>query len=59
MIGSDGGQPAIQTAPTSLMYSLPDASGLRRSAKLHRAFRLSPAHNAHRREGLQAASKDT
>ena len=59
MTGSIGRQPAIQTAPTPPICSPPDAPGLRRSAKLHWAFKLSPAHPAHHRDGLQAARKST
>ena len=58
MMGSIGRQPAIQTAATSEISNLPDATGLRRSAKLHRAF-TRPAHPAHRRDGLQAAGLHT
>ena len=49
MMGSIGRQPAIQTAATSEISNLPDATGLRRSAQLHRAF-TRPAHPAHRRD---------
>ena len=38
MMGSIGRQPAIQTAATSEISNLPDATGLRRSAKLHQVF---------------------
>ena len=58
MTGSIGRQPAIQTVPTSLICNPPDAPGLRRSAKLHRAF-SGPAHPAHRRDEQQAARKNT
>jgi hypothetical protein len=58
MVGSIGRQPAIQTAATSEISNLSDATGLRRSAKLHRAL-TRPAHPAHRRDGLQAAGLHT